>query len=57
MTKKLKGKDIIKWIIENNLEESDVFMHVNEKCVVESVADEQLVIDECGDILICNRQE
>lgn len=51
---KMTGKELIKWIKENDLEDSHVYMHTNEKGEVESVSEQQLIVDECGDILICN---
>ena len=53
---KMTGKELIKWIKENKLEGSYVYMHTNEKSVVKSVSVKQLVKDECGDILICNSE-
>ena len=49
---KLKGKDLIQWIQDNQLEEKHVYMHTDNSYVVKSISAEQMAIDECGDILI-----
>lgn len=54
---KMTGKELIEWIKENDLENSHVYMHINEKSEVKSVSVKQLVVDECGDILICNSEK
>lgn len=53
----MKGKDLIKWIQENDLEEKEVYMHKYDwtKSVVTGVKKENLVIDECGDLLISSK--
>lgn len=53
---KMTGKELIDWVKENNLENSHVYMHINEEKVVKSVSKNQLMVDECGDILISNNQ-
>ena len=48
---KLKGKDLIKWIKDNDLEDKEVFTNSREDMIV-AIKEESLIIDECGDILI-----
>lgn len=52
----MTGNELIKWIEERGLGNSHVY-NVNEKSEVKSVSVKQLIVDECGDILICNRED
>lgn len=51
---KMTGKQLMDWIKENGLENSHVYMHIDEDETVKSISKNQLLVDELGDVLIAN---
>ena len=52
----MTGKDFIDWIQKNQMEEKNIYFlqpTVVSKSLVVGVKEENLIIDECSDLLIC----
>ena len=50
----MTGKDLIEWIQKNHMEDKNIyFLQPAEVAKVIGVKEENLIIDECSDLLIC----